>query len=71
MWETLQIDHDTNSEIERERWWKDLFIMTPLRTMMEDIGTRVHRPDDFQNCETNTSLILSFFFFFFFFFFCN
>ena len=37
--------------------------MTPLRTMMEDIGTRVHRPDDFQNCETNTSLILFFFFF--------
>ena len=32
MWETLQNDHDTNSEIERERWWKDLFIVTPLRT---------------------------------------
>ena len=31
MWETLQNDHDTNSEIERERWWKDLFIVTPLR----------------------------------------
>ena len=32
MWETFQNDHDTNSEIERERWWKDLFIVTPLRT---------------------------------------
>ena len=32
MWETLQNDHDTNSEIERERWWKDLFIVTPFRT---------------------------------------
>ena len=32
MWETLQNDHDTNSEIERERWWKDSFIVTPLRT---------------------------------------
>ena len=32
MWETLQNDHDTNSEIERERWWKDLFIVTSLRT---------------------------------------
>ena len=65
MWETLQIDHDTNSEIERERWWKDLFIVTPLRTMMEDIGTRVHHPDDFSKLRNNTSLIL------FFFFFCN
>ena len=32
MWDTLQNIHDTNSEIERERWWKDLFIVTPLRT---------------------------------------
>ena len=32
MWETLQNDHDTNSEIERERWWKDLFIGMSLRT---------------------------------------
>ena len=32
MWETLQNDHETSSEIERERWWKDLFIVTPLRT---------------------------------------
>ena len=32
MWETLQNDHDTNNEIERERWWKDVFIVTPLRT---------------------------------------
>ena len=31
MWETLQNDHDTNSELERERWWNDLFIVTPLR----------------------------------------
>ena len=33
MWETLQNDHDTNSEIERERWWNDLFTVTPLRTI--------------------------------------
>ena len=32
MWETLQNAHDTKSEIERERWWKDSFIVTPLRT---------------------------------------
>ena len=32
MWETLENDHDTNSEIERERWWNDLFTVTPLRT---------------------------------------
>ena len=32
MWETLQNDHDTNNEIERERWWKDLFIVMSLRT---------------------------------------
>ena len=30
MWETLQNDHDTNSEIERDRWWEDLSIVTPL-----------------------------------------
>ena len=30
MWETLQNDHDTNNEIERNRWWEDLSIVTPL-----------------------------------------
>ena len=30
MWETLQNDHDTNSEIERDRWWEDFSIVTPL-----------------------------------------
>ena len=39
MWETLQNDHDSNSEIERDRLWEDLFIVTPLRTNEEDIGT--------------------------------
>ena len=32
MWETFQKDHDTNSEIERYRWWEDLPIMMPLRS---------------------------------------
>ena len=32
MWETLQNDHGTNSEIERDRWWEDLSIVTPLST---------------------------------------
>ena len=30
MWETLQNDHDTNSEMERDRWWEDLSIVTSL-----------------------------------------
>ena len=51
--ETLQNDHDTNSEIERERWWKDLFILTPLRTNDEDIGTRVNHHDDFSKLRNN------------------
>ena len=32
MWDTLQNIHDTNSEIEIERRWKDLFIVMLLRT---------------------------------------
>ena len=65
MWDTLQNIHDTNSEIERERWWKDLFIVTPLRK--NDGGHRNTSESSrrfFQNCKTNTSLILVIYLFF-------
>ena len=66
MWETLQNDHDTNSEIERDRWWEDLFIVTLLRTNEEDIGTRVNHPDDFsklRNKYITDSIFFSFLFY--------
>ena len=61
--ETLQNDRDTNSEIEIERWWKDLFILMPLRTNDEDIGTRVNHPDDLSKLRNNYITDSVFFFF--------